>query len=132
MPGSILQRESVRRDVSRCPTAWLLGARVRWPQSLIPRGVGRKERVRWPGRRSRREHEEEGSHDNPQGGEARRVAQSTEEAPGEGEGVHPTARSAEPGAPRTALGARREVLQLRGRAGDAGHKRPATVPRTTG
>src|SRR5262249_58022151 len=39
---------------------------------------------------------EEDAHADAQGGEARRVAQGAEEAPGEGERVHPHARPAEP------------------------------------
>src|SRR2546423_8765596 len=85
-----------------------------------------------PKRFGARELEEEGSHGNPQGGEARRVAQSAEEAPGEGEGLHPDARPAEPGAARSALGARRKALYLRGRARDADTQRPLRGSRPTG
>src|ERR1044071_9344945 len=65
-----------------------------------------------------------GSRDDSQGGEPRPVARGTEEAPGEGEGVHPDARPAEPGAARATLGARRQALQLRGRARAADTRRP--------
>src|SRR4029453_6828298 len=73
-----------------------------------------------------------GSDANPQSGEARRVAQGTEEAPGEGEGVYPDARPAEPGAARSALGARREAIPPPGRARDADAQRPLRGTRPTG
>src|SRR5437867_4206600 len=78
----------------------------------------------WSAGAESREFEEERSHDNAQGGEARRVAQGTEAAPGEGEGVHPDARPAEPGAARPALGAGRKAIHLPGRARDADPRRP--------
>src|SRR2546430_6911110 len=87
--------------------------------------------ARSPGAESR-QREEEGSHGNSQGGETRRVAQGTEEAPGEGEGVHPDARPAEPGAARSALGARREAIHLRERARDADAQRRLRGARPAG
>jgi len=47
-----------------------------------------------------------------------------EKAPGEGKGIHAAARSAEPGAAQSALGARRKAIHLRGRARDADTQRP--------
>src|SRR5690349_575893 len=86
--------------------------------------AGRSGRSGDPSEAPRGELEKERPDGNPQGGEARRVAQGTPEAPGEGEGVHPAARPAEPGAARAALGARREALHLPGRARDADTQRP--------
>ena len=60
---------------------------------------------------------QEGSYAPPQSGEARRVARGAEEAPGEREGIHPDARSAEPGAARSPLGARREAVLFEGEHG---------------
>src|SRR5206468_2514894 len=45
-------------------------------------------------------------------------------APGEGEGVYPDARPAEPREARSALGARRKAIHLPGRARDADTQRP--------
>src|SRR6059036_1007381 len=94
--------------------------------------AGRSGRSGGPNGAPQRELEKEGSHGNPQGGEARRVARGTEEAPGEGEGVHPDARSAEPGAARAALGARRKAIHLPGRARDADTRRPLRGTRSAG
>src|SRR4029434_2170179 len=126
--------ESIREQVkcanrrSRCRAAWLSRGSSQLA-AITPRrrrperegGSGPPARVTLRG--ENRGGGGGGIHDNPQGGEARRVAQGTEEALGEGEGVHPTARSVEPGAPRTAVGARRRALHLRGRAREANTQR---------
>src|SRR5881296_1179304 len=107
--------------------------RATWESSRQSfRSYPRSEAAWSPGTESHESLRKEGSHGNSQGGETRRVAQGTEEAPGEGEGVHPDARPAEPGAARSALGARREAIHLRERARDADAQRRLRGTRPAG